>query len=302
MSGGFFFFLAIHGIFLTIKQTSDSFNLMKSIFLHASVLVAGLLFAPVSWATPSEVGVVILHGKQGIPDGSFSPINKLFGELTSKGYLVARPEMPWSRKRYLEGHWQQAMSEIKASVEQLRSNGAKKIVIAGHSIGSPAALSFAAQYGDIDGVALMAPGHVPLLYSECLTRIAPISLCAVKESLAEAQAMIAAGKGQEKGRFTDINQGASVANFATANDFLSYFDPMGDAEMSVSAKKLTSRTAVLWIIGHNDALVKLGKQYVFDLLPANPKHKYVEIRSNHFRTPIDGLDHIVLWIDSIAAP
>lgn len=302
MSGGFFFFLAIHEIFLTIQQPSNSLSLMKSIFLQASVLVAGLLLTPVSWATPSEVGVVILHGKQGIPDGPFSPINKLFGELTSKGYLVARPEMPWSRKRYLEGHWQQAMSEIKASVEQLRSNGAKKIVIAGHSIGSPAALSFAAQNGDIDGVALMAPGHVPLLYSECLTRIAPISLCAVKESLVEAQAMIAAGKGQEKGRFTDINQGASVANFATANDFLSYFDPMGDAEMSVSAKKLTSRTAVLWIIGHNDSLVKLGKQYVFDLLPPNPKHKYVEIRSNHFRTPIDGLDHIVLWIDSIAAP
>ncbi len=274
---------------------------MKKILLFVVSSVA-LFSAPVAvLASPQEVGVVILHGKQGTPEGSFSPINKLFDALTSKGYLVSRPEMPWSRKRYLEGNWQQAMTEIKTAVDQLRAKGAKKIVIAGHSIGSPAALSYAAQNKDIDGVAMMAPGHVPLLYSECLPRIAPISLCAVKDSLDEARAMIAAGKGDEKGRFTDINQGSRVANFATAKEFMSYFDPTGDAEMSVVAKKLPPHTAVLWIIGFNDSLVKLGRGYVFDSLPENPKSKYVEIGSNHFRTPIDGLEQIVSWVDLIAA-
>lgn len=277
-------------------------HFMKNILFFVTQLAAGLLLSLASWASPQEVGVVILHGKQGSPDGTFSPINKLFSALTTKGYLVSRPEMPWSRQRYLEGNWQQAMNEIKASVDQLRAKGAQKIVIAGHSIGSPAALSFAAQYGNIDGVVMMAPGHVPLLYSECLTRIAPIPLCAVKDSLAEARAMILAGKGGDKGRFTDINQGSRVANFTSANDFMSYFDPLGDAEMSVSVKKLPSHTAVLWIIGLNDALVKLGKPYVFDLLPDNPKHQYVEISSNHYRTPIDGLDQVVSWIDSLATP
>lgn len=71
--------------------------------------------------------------------------------------------------------------------------------------------------------------------------------------------------------------------------------------MSVAAKKLPPHTAVLWIIGFNDALVKLGKEYAFDSLPQNPKSKYVEIGSNHFRTPMDGLEHIVSWVDSIAA-
>lgn len=275
---------------------------MKNILLFVAAIFAGLGYSSVVLASPQEVGVVILHGKQGTPEGSFSPINKLFDALTAKGYLVSRPEMPWSRKRYLEGNWQQAMTEIKTAVDQLRAKGAKKIVIAGHSIGSPAALSYAAQSKEVDGIAMMAPGHVPLLYSECLTRIAPISLCAVKDSLEEARSMIAAGKGDEKGRFTDINQGSRVANFATANEFMSYFDPTGDAEMSVVAKKLPPQTAVLWIIGFNDSLVKLGKGYVFDLLAENPKSKYVEIGSNHFRTPIDGLEQIVSWVDSIAAP
>lgn len=274
---------------------------MKKILMFVIAFFTLLGSFSAASASPPEVGVLILHGKQGMPEGSFSPINKLFDALTSRGYLVSRPEMPWSRKRYLEGNWQQAMTEIKTAVDQLRAKGAKKIVIAGHSIGSPAGLSYAAQSKDVDGVAMMAPGHVPLLYSECLTRIAPISLCAVKDSLGEARSMIAAGKGDEKGRFTDINQGSRVANFATANEFMSYFDPTGDAEMSVAAKKLPPHTAVLWIIGLNDSLVKLGKGYVFDSLPQNPKSKYVEIGSNHFRTPIDGLEQIVSWVDSIAA-
>jgi pimeloyl-ACP methyl ester carboxylesterase len=279
---------------------SDLELFMNRGLIRLLLSATALFVACVANAKPEQVGVVILHGKQGMPDGAFSPIKKLANALTDKGYLVVRPEMPWSRKRYLEGNWQQAMLEIGAAVDQLRAKGAQKIVIAGHSIGSPAALSYAAQSQNIDGVALMAPGHVPILYGECLSRVSPVAMCAVQSSLEDARQAIAAGKGDEKARFTDINQGSSIATLTTANAFLSYFDPAGEAEMAVTAKKLPARTAVLWIIGYQDALIKLGPDYVFKLLPSNPKHKYLEIASNHFRTPVDGVAEIVAWIDSIA--
>jgi hypothetical protein len=66
--------------------------------------------------------------------------------------------------------------------------------------------------------------------------------------------------------------------------------------MSVAAPKIPQSTAVLWVIGDADPLFKQGRAYVFDKLPANPKHRYLEISASHLTTPAVSADEVVRWI------
>jgi hypothetical protein len=59
---------------------------------------------------------------------------------------------------------------------------------------------------------------------------------------------------------------------------------------------------VLWVIGDKDYLIKEGRQYVFDKLPANPKSQYLEVSANHLTTPSVASDQIVNWVKSAASP
>lgn len=107
-------------------------------------------------------GVLMRHGKN-----PGSPNDPNFGQLKSRldaeGMITLMPDMPWSARRYIDGDWDKAMAEIDAHVKSLRGKGATKI--AGHSMGCPAAMSYAARHGGVDALALLAPGHVPLFYN-----------------------------------------------------------------------------------------------------------------------------------------
>lgn len=88
----------------------------------------------------------MLHGKS--PSSSSDPyFGAMRGSLERQGWLVTFPDMPWSRYRYLDGNWDQAMSEIDDHVNALKNKGANKIVLIGHSMGVPAAMSYAARGG-----------------------------------------------------------------------------------------------------------------------------------------------------------
>ena len=82
------------------------------------------------------------------------------------------------------------MAEIGAHVKDLRSRGATKVVEVGHSIRVTAALSFAVRDGEVQALVLLAPGHIPRTY------YSPQNYNVVRESVDEAQALVAAGKGR----------------------------------------------------------------------------------------------------------
>ena len=66
--------------------------------------------------------------------------------------------------------------------------------------------------------------------------------------------------------------------------------------MAITAPKLPANVAALWVIGDKDYLIKEGRQYVFDKLPANKKSKYLEVSGNHLSTPSVASDQIVQWL------
>lgn len=258
-------------------------------------LSALCLASPLHALAQAGIGVLMLHGKS--PGGPQDPnFGVLKTRLENEGMTVLMPDMPWSRNRYIDGHWDQAMAEITAHVKTLRERGARKIVLIGHSMGCPAALSFAARGGDVQAMVLLAPGHVPRGYYNFPR------LKIVRESIDEARALVAANKGDRKERFNDINQGTAQPVIMTARDFLSYFDPDSDADMGVTAPRVPAAVPSLVVLGDKDPLYSGARNYFFDKLPAHPATRYLQIQADHLSTPRESQDATVAWIREVTAP
>jgi pimeloyl-ACP methyl ester carboxylesterase len=260
--------------------------------------LAGLLGVVLLLASPAhaqqKVGVLMLHGKN--PASNRSPdFRPLKTSMEAQGWIVNFPNMPWSATRYLDGNWDQAMEEIAGEVRDLRGKGATRIVLVGHSMGAPAALGFSACGGDVQVVVLLAPGHHPGIYYNAS------ALKTVRESVDRARDMVAAGKGSERARFDDINQGRSLSVNTTAGGYLSYFDPASDADMSVTAPRVPATTPVLTVIGDGDPFIRAARAYYVDKLPANPRSRYLEVHATHLTTPAVASVGMVEWIKSAIA-
>lgn len=264
--------------------------------LTLAALAALLILTALSPARAQErIGVLLLHGKN--PGSASDPnLSRLKSRLDQEGMATLMPDMPWSARRYIDGDWDQAMREIGGHVKALRDRGATRIVIAGHSMGCPAAMSYAARHGGVDALVLLAPGHVPFYYNS-----SP-NLKVVRDSIDEARRMVAAGETATRRDFNDINQGRAQQVRMTAPAFLSYFAPESDAEMSVTAPKIPAQTAALWVIGSEDPLLRAGRGYVFDKLPPHPQHRYLEVSAGHVNTPVVAGDAVAGWIKAAVAP
>lgn len=253
------------------------------------LLVCILAFLVSPSQAQDKIGVLMLHGKN--PGSNQDPnFSRVKPEFEKANMLVVFPDMPWSRSRYIDGNWDKAMTEMTTHVKELRSKGATKIVLIGHSLGVPAAMSFAARGGDVQALVLLAPGHVPRNYYNIP------NFKVVRDSVDEARALVAAGKGDSRERFSDINQGEQQTVVATAKDYLSYFDPDSDAEMGVTAPRIPAGTPVLTVLGDADSMFSRAKTYFADKLPANPKSQYLEVKANHLSTPAVASEAVVAWI------
>ena len=269
--------------------------LLFRFLLSIGCFVLAAAVSPLTAAAQERIGVLMLHGKN--PGSNMDPnFGLMKGNFERQGWLVSFPDMPWSRGRYLSGDLDKAMAEIAGHIKGLREQGATKIIIAGHSMGVPAGMAFAARAGDVDALVQLAPGHIPLGYYTYPR------LKLVRDSIDEARALVAAGKGESNERFNDINQGRQQPVITTAKNYLSYFDPTSDAEMSVTAPRIPAKTPVMTVIGEKDPLFSSIKFYYVDKLPANPKNKYLEVSGGHLDSPRVANDAVIAWIQAAVAP
>ena len=250
-------------------------------------LAAALAPAPPAWAQASSVGVVLMHGKWGTPEKGIEPVELA---LKGAGYRVISREMPWSDRRAYDAGWDEVMTLLDSEVTELRSAGARKIVVGGLSFGANVALGYAARRPDLDGVMVLGPGHTPEHFS---------SNKKMAESLAKARALVASGNTGQYANFNDINQGHMREVSARPAVYLSYFDPDGPAVMPRSASMLSPRTALLWVVGTRDNLYAAGRAYAFDRAPANPHSRYVTVDADHLGTPLAARQMVLDWIRSL---
>ncbi len=262
---------------------------MRFVRYLLSFAVASIAAAPSALAQSGSLagyGIVVLHGKGGTPTTMIEGLNE---SLKKHGALVEAPELPWSARRIYDATYDQAMSEIDASVEKLKKAGAKKIAVIGHSLGANAAIGYAARRPGLAAVVALAPGHLPEAWALRLR---------TKGAIATAKQMIADGKGDVRTSFPDLAQGIPYQIRATPIVYLSMFDPEGPAVMPKNAAAMGS-VPFLWIAGIADPIVFHGKDYVFSPAAKHPKSKYLVTASMHLSTPFQSRGTIIEWLSGL---
>lgn len=236
-----------------------------------------------------KIAVLLMHGKWGTSLEN-SPIGGLVDFLNDKGFLVSAPDMPWSRERGLDKSYAESMSEIDGFVNELRSKGATRVVVGGHSMGANAALGYAARHEGLAGILAIAPGHVPEIRG---------FQNKMDNDWLRAEEMVDAGKGQEITEFKDINQGKQTEKNIQASIYLSWYDPKGPAVMADNVANFKPSTPLLWIIGEQDRMYDRGEEYAFSDAPSHPKNSYVVVSGGHKATPQEGKEVILNWLEAL---
>ena len=230
-----------------------------------------------------KIGVLLMHAK----GASTRNIEDLGAALGAAGALVEMPEMPWSEDRVYDKGYEESMAEIDEHVARLKSDGAKRIVVAGHSIGANAALGYAARRDGIAGVVLLAFGHVP-----GNDRFA----AKLYKSAAKAKAMIDAGKGEERAVFRDFGGNNDSAS-ASANDLYSWFDSSGPATIDNNAPNVKPETPILCVDGAKDRNKRCS--YIMLAVPANDLTRHVTVDATHRGTPSASSDAVIAWLRTL---
>jgi pimeloyl-ACP methyl ester carboxylesterase len=253
------------------------------------IIAAGIPGVASAQASSSQIGMVIMHGKGGSPNGL---VSELATSLEAKGYLVANLEMPWSKRRDYDVAVSAAEKEVEAALDALRKKGAKKVFVVGHSQGGVFALYFGNNH-KIDGVVTIAPGgHVGnALFREKLG-----------EWVALARKLIVEGKGDEKAAFMDFEGSKGTYPVRTTpNIYLTWFDPDGAMNQVSALKAMNPLVPVLYIAPRHDypGLLKV-KQSMFDALPRNPLTKLFEPAATHVGAPSASRDEIMRWTAEVS--
>jgi pimeloyl-ACP methyl ester carboxylesterase len=121
----------------------------------AAALAACTSVEPAADAGGPKIGVVVLHAEGSDPYGQTLRFTRT---LIRDGFLTDSPEMPWSARRVYDVGVNAAMKEIDASVARLKSRGAQKIFVVGHSLGAAAAVGYAS-LRRVDGLIAISPGY-----------------------------------------------------------------------------------------------------------------------------------------------
>lgn len=266
---------------------------MKRIFRQLAALAIAIFSmtfpcAGMAETTTSPIGIVIMHGKGGSPA---KHVSDLASSLEGKGYVVANLEMPWSGNRDYDVDVSAAEREVESALEALRSKGAKKLFVAGHSQGGVFALYFGSKH-PVDGVIAIAPGG---------NVNSPVFQEKLGDSVALARKLIDDGKGSEKTKFFDYEGGrGAYPVLSTPSVYFSWFDPNGAMDEMAALKRMSSTTPVLFIAPTGDypALQKI-KQRMFGALPSNPLTKLYEPASTHLGAPTASVDEIERWTKEV---
>jgi esterase/lipase len=257
--------------------------------IGARLLFAGgaaiwAIVAPASPVSAQQIGVVLMHGKTGAPA---SVIDGLADALRSAGYIVETPEMCWSRRRIYDRPFLDCLGEVDTAAAGLKSRGAGRIVIAGMSQGGDAALVYGARHTDLAGIIALAPAAAPE---------AQVHVPEIAQSVAQAQAMVAGGRGNETAGFFDRNSGRVFPVYTTAAIYLSYMDPQGPANMAAAVRQL--HAPLLWVAGTADPS-QTRAAAEFSQAPSYPQNRFVSVASDHLGTPNAAREAVLSWLAAL---
>lgn len=252
--------------------------------LAAAFLLCACQTTKIEPIAGDRIGIVLMHGK----GGTQKYIRSLASSLEAAGVLVEAPLMPWSKNRIYDKGYEESMDEIDTYVANLKAAGARRIIVAGHSLGANAALGYAARREGLSGVILLAYGHVPGMRGFARK---------LASSVQKADEMIAAGRGEDSASFKDANQGGSSYVRGTANDILSWFDPIGPATINNNAPDVNPDMPILCVYATAEKHPRCSK--IERWLNFRSQFKSVEVSASHVETPAASITEVGIWLSEL---
>lgn len=232
-----------------------------------------------------HIGVVVMHGKGGQPDGL---VAELAGSLAARGMRVRNLEMPWSGRRGYDVSPQAAEAEVAQALEDLRGAGAQRLFLVGHSQGGLYALHLAGRL-PLAGVVAVAPGGNvgAAIYEQ---QIGP--------QRAQARALVAEGRGAEVHAFADYEGSKGTTEVRTRADiYWAWFDPQGVMNQERALRALPANLPVLYVAPTGDyPALRRANPGLFAILPAQPLTRYLQPAASHARAPAVAREAIADWL------
>jgi pimeloyl-ACP methyl ester carboxylesterase len=262
-------------------------NFIGRVCLAIFVLLA--MAAPA--AAQGPVGVILMHGKQSSPN---TPgLRDIASKAEAAGMKVVVPSMPWGT-----GGWEkinvtpdQVFAMIDGYANQLRAQGARRIVVGGQSLGANVALSYAVARQNVAGVVMAAPGHSP---------IGSYRNPSIKDSIDQAAQLVKSGQASQPFSGLDDNQGSSIRMSTTAGVYAAWLNPRGQVSMPVQAPLLPASIPVMVIIGTKDPGFGYMENSVYKPAAKNPYSKFLVIDGgDHRNTDQAASQRIVDWIKGL---
>jgi dienelactone hydrolase len=247
----------------------------------AVLVVACCIVGPPAFAA-SDIGIVLMHGKQGAPDRL---ITGLAGRLEGAGYRVERPEMCFSGRRIYDLAYQDCFRDIDGAIGRLRAAGARRIVIAGQSLGGNMAIGYGATHDGLAGIAALAPAAD----ASTTVRNPAIAAALGQAQLAQNQAVPMT--------FAEVNTGRPQFTVTTTPAiYRSFHTPGTLADLTFTTPKL--HAPLLWVAGAEDP-TQSGPRHAFAMAPPSPLNRYESVASGHYSTPDAAGDTMLAWLAAL---
>jgi pimeloyl-ACP methyl ester carboxylesterase len=258
-----------------------------------AVAAAGASFAAVGDRRGERLGVILLHGKLDDPLERRAGLDMLAANLLAAGHAIALPSMPWSDRGWLtiDRDVPASLALVDRLAAQLRMQGARRIVLVGHSLGADVALAYAVSRGDVAGLVMAAPGHTPAALAA--------HDAATRRALERARVLVAEGHGDDRFVGPDGLPGASLTLVTRAAVYLSWMDPQGLAEMSVQAPLLPASIPLLLVIGRRDPLYGQAERAIWRPAARHPYSRYLPVGAEPSATPLAAQAAIENWIEGL---
>lgn len=259
-------------------------------WMAGALALALTVLPPVQAQEAGRIGVVVMHGKGGKPEGL---VAELASSLAGRGMQVRNLEMPWSGRRNYDAAPEAAEAEVARALEELRRAGAQRLFLVGHSQGGLYGLHLGARLS-LAGVVAVAPGG---------NVAASIYEQQIGAHRARARELVAAGRGAEVQAFADYEGSKGTNEVRTRADvYWAWFDPAGVMNQERALRALPAQLPVLYVAPTGDypALRRVNPG-LFALLPSQPLTRYLQPDTNHARAPTYAREAIADWLVEVAA-
>jgi pimeloyl-ACP methyl ester carboxylesterase len=234
-------------------------------------------------------GFLILHGKSSgpaVPDCSVTP---LAAKLEAHGRLVDYQAHSWETSRIYSTTFESTTEEIRAGIQRLRARGATRIHLVGHSMGGNIAIYYAVHNTDFDSFIGLATAHN--VHHQTLQYV-------VKWSVEKARGLVAEGN-DTPSEFVDWNVTDILARTVRPSCYLSYFDPDGNANMTLNVRRIGRPLNVLMVGGNKDNTQQTTRMSIFDPMPKTPYSQWIQTNDDHNTVSLNAYDEIVKWVDNL---